>query len=1188
MDGTNYNGTIQGTKKILKYETVSGTVTRNAESGYYECDGTAAGRLSFPQKGLVKVVVEVGGKNSEITWTLKENNSLPKILLSDIFGVCYGNGKLVACSAYGNFYVSQDKGSSWAMSNKLSQTYDWMDICYADGNFIAVSNGGYIASSTDGVSWILHGPIEKVPDTSLMGVCYGNGKLVALTLGGYILTGKLDDLSNWKCDGSSIPGAGGCIRIIYVDGYYLTMSGKGAAISLESDETDLWATIWATIKTIPFPSYALCYANQKVVIIDYRSMLVSENKGRSWGCYSVLPSGDSWDNLCHDGENFIAVGYNGLIAVGSYENVTATIKFTNITDGNLTKNNEEYKISNRRELYIEPSQISGTEGNYYIDFSMKNIRLISAEITNRPYSTAGEVVPTTEVTYLDFDIVDFSKGRTSGDVLSYSQTSGSSAYEPGKGYATSNGIGRITLSKPGNVILTVDKLESTTGLTSVSSSWLDSTIAYGNGRWIVLNNIEGFVAVSTDNGVTWIRRGSINGFTSPVRRQVSYGDGKWVALDITGRIVLSEDDGSKWDIIDILPSSASQWSVMRWSNNLGWLALSSDGIVFSGRIRERWERMSSMTAVSTHGWSTAFCNNNDVWAAINSETGAVVIASERDIEYRMRSSLTDSFWYGLDYGNNIWMALNKNGIIATSEGDVTGWNWNIKSTLISSFGSNRWECLCYGDRKWMAVSYQGVVAISEDNGTTWTKQSGGLSTAASAITINSTRQEISGKTSIVISSEQFTQSGSSYVLDINMENIKLVSAKADYNQTETVNDLMMFYSSQESFNRILTYSGSGVWDAYKLYRCSGSGTITSLLKGEIRLTVGPALDTSSSTIQFTSGSDTAVKNITGIQTLTINSSDLVKGSNDNYSVSFNASNISLIKAKLIAEESGGGMQYLPIPSPEMSRVVNFSKNVGGKPEYDKNFIVYGSDTNGSLGSTGVKWDSDISSWVTAPSYGHQYSGSNHFYMNNIAGDFYLNIEDMGNTIPEWFMFVKNINYDSRQPTYNLSGNFRFFSHFSNLYEVSHAHFDIRNAAENANCVLQVGGFTLPVNTALYYGANGSSMHSYQWQSNSSGNLITYDSLVATQQVTTSACNKLKSDWGNNLRIYLIKYRKQSSYKNKINNATINFDYGYIDQCASGSEYIYDVSTDDGLSSVLQTIADDIKSFAGHEGAKNVE
>jgi hypothetical protein len=155
---------------------------------------------------------------------------------------------------------------------------------------------------------------------------------------------------------------------------------------------------------------------------------------------------------------------------------------------------------------------------------------------------------------------------------------------------------------------------------------------------------------------------------------------------------------------------------------------------------------------------------------------------------------------------------------------------------------------------------------------------------------------------------------------------------------------------------------------------------------------------------------------------------------------------------------------------------------------------------------------------------------------------------------------------------------------------TYARFDLWNASAGGKCKMIYGGFSYPINTALYCGANGSTLHSYQWQSASNGSLITYDATTASKGVTTSACAKLKSDYGSNIRIYIIKYRKQTQYKHKISAAATNFDYDYLNDCATGtsSPYLQDVTTEAALKSALQTIATDIKTFGGHTAAKNVD
>jgi hypothetical protein len=53
---------VEGTKGILKFSVVSGSAAYNSNNGYYEC--TATGRLSFPEKHLLKLVVEPGNAPS--------------------------------------------------------------------------------------------------------------------------------------------------------------------------------------------------------------------------------------------------------------------------------------------------------------------------------------------------------------------------------------------------------------------------------------------------------------------------------------------------------------------------------------------------------------------------------------------------------------------------------------------------------------------------------------------------------------------------------------------------------------------------------------------------------------------------------------------------------------------------------------------------------------------------------------------------------------------------------------------------------------------------------------------------------------------------------------------------------------------------------------------------------------------
>ncbi len=91
-------------------------------------------------------------------------------------------------------------------------------------------------------------------------------------------------------------------------------------------------------------------------------------------------------------------------------------------------------------------------------------------------------------------------------------------------------------------------------------------------------------------------------------------------------------------------------------------------------------------------------------------------------------------------------------------------------------------------------------------------------------------------------------------------------------------------------------------------------------------------------------------------------------------------------------------------------------------------------------------------------------------------------------------------------------------------------------------------------------------------------------------VTKEACEKLKKD--NNLRVYLIKYRKQLKYKHPVTKAETDFDYDYLNDCATGTStpYMYENVTDEaGLKNALDEIYSDITSanFAPRTEARNV-
>ena len=215
------------------------------------------------------------------------------------------------------------------------------------------------------------------------------------------------------------------------------------------------------------------------------------------------------------------------------------------------------------------------------------------------------------------------------------------------------------------------------------------------------------------------------------------------------------------------------------------------------------------------------------------------------------------------------------------------------------------------------------------------------------------------------------------------------------------------------------------------------------------------------------------------------------------------------------------------------------------------------------------------------------NSTNHNFLSNFRGDIYFTTNsevfryDNGsmNTDESTNEFLINVgktyyNLTSKTGTekqYVGAGLYRMTMPLEKLISEKPYYFTWE-VKEIGNIPLQTlyAGSTLPVNLTLYYGADGNTLHTYEWQSNRSETATNYDTTAAVKQVTIDACTKLKEDWNKNeenLRIYLIKFRKQGT----------DTDYNYLNSCATGTSqpYMYDVSTKAQLDQALVKIYEDI-------------
>ena len=244
--------------------------------------------------------------------------------------------------------------------------------------------------------------------------------------------------------------------------------------------------------------------------------------------------------------------------------------------------------------------------------------------------------------------------------------------------------------------------------------------------------------------------------------------------------------------------------------------------------------------------------------------------------------------------------------------------------------------------------------------------------------------------------------------------------------------------------------------------------------------------------------------------------------------------------------------------------------------------------------------------------GRPAAGWNHTNLLEVIGDYYCVLEDRGTAPP---LFSPRRKDDGTADFNDLGiqryrpGLMREYINIAALAANNFQPFDIYNVENGASYKYIMTGATLPINATLWAGATDGILHKDKWQSNGdgevffdhdkNGNSVLRDATNSVKVVAHAACAKLRENWGpdnTNLRIYLIKYRKQTQYKHPVTGNPVDFDYSYLDSCASGTSapYMYDITETDPtaaktkLNEALAAIAADIKKWAKYKEAENVD
>lgn len=197
--------------------------------------------------------------------------------------VCYGHSKFVAVGGNGSSHLASHSsdGSNWAtpFSVGTGGSYSWRSVCYGNSRFVAAGDAGYMATSTDGVSWDT--PFRVGSDT-FFSVCSNGPTFVAVGNQGVI--SRSTNGTTWTTPVRSAIGNNSWKSVCWGKDKFVAV-GTGGLMTSSPDGVTWTAPVSLGLLTLT----SVCRAGPRFVAVGYAG------DGSSARCYSTSSvDGISW------------------------------------------------------------------------------------------------------------------------------------------------------------------------------------------------------------------------------------------------------------------------------------------------------------------------------------------------------------------------------------------------------------------------------------------------------------------------------------------------------------------------------------------------------------------------------------------------------------------------------------------------------------------------------------------------------------------------------------------------------------------------------------------------------------------------------------------------------------------------------------------------------------------------------
>lgn len=584
--------------------------------------------------------------------------------------VVYGAGKFVAVAEDGtNRVMYSANGINWTSANVV-EANSWQSITYGLGDdgvnrFVAVALNGTNRAmySTDGISWTA---VTTPQSNNWYAVTYGGGKFVALS-------------------------QSGTNRVMYsTNGITWTLSNTQDAFS------------WNAI------TYGLQFSGTNTFLAVGTDGMNSSSDGITWATVTQ-PATNNWSDTAYGNGTFVAVGTNdNKIAYGtnvtslSYSDNTSATGFRRVAYGN----NVFVAISLAYVVFYSSDGINWTqsqtlESNIWkgLTYGGDKFVAVAESGTNRvTYSATGTGENQQALTFTDNkDLANF----RDGDAVNK---------------------GTVSSIDAGNNKMTVDPISGawTSSSATENNGW--RSIIYGNGKYVSIADNGTNRVMWSDDATSWTAASAAenNAWNSVTYGEIYDGAKRFVAVagNGTNRVMYS-DDGVNWTIVtSTIANATNDWQSVTYGNGK-FVAVqytgsntmySTDGITWS----------SGSGTIQPNGWTSVTYGNGKYLAVAATGTNRVMYSNDGIGWTSSPSAIADQEgWNGVTYGGGQFVAVADNGtnqVMYSTDG--------ISWTGAAAAEANTWNSVTYGEGKYVAVASTGTNRVMwSDDAINWTAAS---------------------------------------------------------------------------------------------------------------------------------------------------------------------------------------------------------------------------------------------------------------------------------------------------------------------------------------------------------------------------------------------------------------------------------------------------------------------------------